>query len=91
MENQTMDIKVGTKIIGNWGAMISESYGEVIKCNRYPDVFKESPDQVEFVIAWDCGATHTVMESKIRHDYLTSHIYCPSKPLSGIGIYTNPF
>ena len=55
-------IELGTKIIGNFGAMIPLSFGEVVTI----ETFDVGPREKEVKIVWDNGSITWVMGSEIN-------------------------
>ena len=55
-------VEVGTKIIGNFGAMIPLSFGEVGTIES----FEVGPREREGIVKWDNGPTTRMMESEIN-------------------------
>ena len=55
-------VEVGTKIIGNFGAMIPLSFGEVVTI----ETFDVGPRENEVIVKWDNGPTTRMMESEIN-------------------------
>ena len=55
-------VEVGTKIIGNYGAMIPLSFGEVVTID--PD--DTGPREREVKVKWDNGSITWMMESEIN-------------------------
>ena len=70
-----MNITLGTKIIGNYGAMIPLWEGEVVAVATF-DVGLTTP---EVKVRWDNGSTTWMVASEIN---------AAIGKLSGIGIYT---
>ena len=70
-----MNITLGTKIIGNYGAMIPMWEGEVVAVETC-DV---GPSDPEVKVRWDNGSTTWMVASEID---------AAIGKLSGIGIYT---
>ena len=68
-------IEVGTKIIGNYGAMIPLAEGEVVTIKT----FDVGPSDPEVKVKWENGATITMMKSEIN---------AAIGKLSPIGYYT---
>ena len=68
-------IEVGTKIIGNFGAMIPLSFGEVVAI----ETFDVDPRENEVKVVWDEGDYTWLMESEIN---------AAVGKLSPIGYYT---
>ena len=66
-------VELGTKIIGNFGAMIPLSFGEVVTI----ETFDVGPREAEVKVKWDNG-THTwVVKGEIN-----------TNKYAGIGYYT---
>ena len=55
-------VELGTKIIGNFGAMIPLSFGEVVTIES----FEVGPREREVIVKWDNGPTTRMMESEIN-------------------------
>ena len=68
-------IELGTKIIGNFGAMIPLSFGEVVAI----ETFDVDPRENEVKVVWDEGDYTWLMESEIN---------AAVGKLSPIGYYT---
>ena len=68
-------VELGTKIIGNFGAMIPLSFGEVVTIES----FEVGPREKEVKVVWDNGSHTWMMESEIN---------AAVGKLSGIGYYT---
>ena len=68
-------LKLGTKIIGNFGAMIPLSFGEVVTI----ETFDVGSREREVIVKWDNGPTTRMMESEIN---------AAVGKLSPIGYYT---
>jgi len=68
-------VELGTKIIGNFGAMIPLSFGEVVTIES----FEVGPREREVIVKWDNGPTTRMMESEIN---------AAVGKLSPIGYYT---
>ena len=68
-------VELGTKIIGNFGAMIPLSFGEVVTI----ETFDVGPRENEVIVKWDNGPTTRMMESEIN---------AAVGKLSPIGYYT---
>ena len=68
-------VELGTKIIGNFGAMIPLSFGEVVTI----ETFDVGPRENEVMVRWDNGS-HTWMMEKEINDAVGK--------LSPIGYYT---
>ena len=76
MRNKEVDrVELGTKIIGNFGAMIPLSFGEVVTI----ETFDVGPRENEVMVRWDNGS-HTWMMEKEINDAVGK--------LSPIGYYT---
>ncbi len=54
-------MNIGTKIIGNYGAMIPLWYGEVVAV----ETFDVGPSDPEVKVRWDNGSTTSVVTSEI--------------------------
>ena len=54
-------MKIGTKIIGNYGAMIPLWYGEVVAV----ETFDVGPSDPEVKVRWDNGSTTWMVASEI--------------------------
>ena len=77
MKNEKdMNIELGTKIIGNYGAMIPLSFGEVISTQTY----ETGPSTAEVKVKWENGSYTWVLATEINSG--------PSVNGSPIGIYT---
>ena len=68
-------VELGTKIIGNFGAMIPLSFGEVVTIES----FDVGPREREVIVKWDNGPPTRMMESEIN---------AAVGKLSPIGYYT---
>ena len=68
-------VELGTKIIGNFGAMIPLSFGEVVTIES----FEVGPREREVIVKWDNGSITWVMGSEIN---------AAVGKLSGVGYYT---
>ena len=68
-------VELGTKIIGNFGAMIPLSFGKVVTI----ETFETGPREKEVMVKWDNGSHTWMMESEIN---------AAVGKLSGIGYYT---
>ena len=68
-------VELGTKIIGNFGAMIPLSFGEVVTI----ETFDVGPRENEVMVRWD-NCSHTWMMEKEINDAVGK--------LSPIGYYT---
>ena len=68
-------VELGTKIIGNFGAMIPLSFGEVVTI----ETFDVGPRENEVMVRWDNGSHTWMMESEIN---------AAVGKLSGVGYYT---
>ena len=68
-------VELGTKIIGNFGAMIPLSFGEVVAI----ETFDVDPRENEVKVVWDEGDYTWLMESEIN---------AAVGKLSPIGYYT---
>ena len=68
-------VELGTKIIGNFGAMIPLSFGEVVTIES----FEVGPREKEVKVVWDNGSYTWLMESEIN---------AAVGKLSPIGYYT---
>ena len=68
-------VELGTKIIGNYGAMIPLWEGEVVAV----ETFNAGPTEKEVKVKWDNGSTTWMMASEID---------AAIGKLSPIGIYT---
>ena len=55
-------VEVGTKIIGNFGAMIPLSFGEVVTI----ETFDVGPRENEVMVRWDNGSHTWMMENEIN-------------------------
>ena len=55
-------VELGTKIIGNFGAMIPLSFGEVVTIDRY-DI---GPSTLDIKVKWANGSITWIMESEIN-------------------------
>ena len=55
-------VELGTKIIGNFGAMIPLSFGEVVTI----ETFDVGPREKEVKVVWDNGSHTWMMESEIN-------------------------
>ena len=55
-------VELGTKIIGNFGAMIPLSFGEVVTIES----FEVGPREKEVKVVWDNGSYTWLMESEIN-------------------------
>ena len=75
-------IEVGTKIIGNFGAMIPLSFGEVVTID--PDDTGLSTLDVK--VKWDNGSITWIMESEI--DAAVGKLSPKAAALLPIGYYT---
>ena len=75
MKKREKLMNIGTKIIGNYGAMIPLWYGEVVAV----ETFDVGPSDPEVKVRWDNGS-HTWIRA--------SEINAAVGKLSGIGIYT---
>jgi hypothetical protein len=62
MRKEVDMVEVGTKIIGNFGAMIPLSFGEVVTIES----FEVGPREREVIVKWDNGPTTRMMESEIN-------------------------
>ena len=71
-----MNIELGTKIIGNYGAMIPLSFGEVTSTQTY----ETGPSTAEVKVKWENGSHTWVLATEINSG--------PSVNGSPIGIYT---
>ena len=71
-----MNIELGTKIVGNYGAMIPLRFGEVISTQTY----ETGPSTAEFKVKWENGSYTWVLATEINSG--------PSVNGSPIGIYT---
>ena len=59
-------VELGTKIIGNFGAMIPLAFGEVVTIETF-DVGTVFPDgRPVFKVVWDNGSHTWMMESEIN-------------------------
>ena len=62
-DNKEVDmVELGTKIIGNFGAMIPLSFGEVVTI----ETFDVGPREKEVEVVWDNGSHTWMMESEIN-------------------------
>ena len=62
-DNKEVDmVELGTKIIGNFGAMIPLSFGEVVTIES----FEVGPREKEVKVVWDNGSYTWLMESEIN-------------------------
>ena len=61
MKKREKLMKIGTKIIGNYGAMIPLWYGEVVAV----ETFDVGPSDPEVKVRWDNGSTTSVVTSEI--------------------------
>ena len=68
-------IELGTKIIGNFGAMHPLSFGEVVTI----ETFDVGPRDNDIKVVWDNGSYTWMMESEIN---------AAVGKLSGVGYYT---
>ena len=68
-------IELGTKIIGNFGAMHPLSFGEVVTI----ETFDVGPHDNDVKVVWDNGSHTWMMESEIN---------AAVGKLSGVGYYT---
>ena len=68
-------VELGTKIIGNFGAMIPLSFGEVVTI----ETFDVGPRDNDVKVVWDNGSYTWMMESEINSAV---------GKLSGVGYYT---
>ena len=68
-------VEVGTKIIGNFGAMIPLSFGEVVTIESLESDF----ETLDVKVKWDNGSITWIMKSKIN---------AAVGKLSPIGYYT---
>ena len=68
-------VELGTKIIGNFGAMIPLSFGEVVTI----ETFDVGPRDNDVKVVWDNGSYTWLMESEIN---------AAVGKLSPIGYYT---
>jgi len=76
MRNKEVDmVELGTKIIGNYGAMIPLAEGEIVTI----ETFDVGPREKEVKVKWDNGS-HTWM--------MASEINAAIGKLSPIGYYT---
>ena len=75
-------IEVGTKIIGNFGAMIPLSFGEVVTI----ETFDVGPRENEVKVVWDEGDYTWLMESEI--DAAVGKLSPKAAALLPIGYYT---
>ena len=57
-----MNIELGTKIIGNYGAMIPLSFGEVISTQTY----ETGPSTAEVKVKWENGSHTWVLATEIN-------------------------
>ena len=55
-------VELGAKIIGNFGAMIPVSFGEVVTIDRY-DI---GPSPLDIKVKWDNGSITWMLESEIN-------------------------
>ena len=55
-------VELGTKIIGNFGAMIPLSFGEVVTI----ETFDTGPRDNDIKVVWDNGSYTWLMESEIN-------------------------
>ena len=61
MKKREKLMKIGTKIIGNYGAMIPLWYGEVVAV----ETFDVGPSDPEVKVRWDNGSTTWMVASEI--------------------------
>ena len=69
-------VELGTKIIGNYGAMIPLSFGEVVTISTYDT----GPSTPEVKVKWENGSHTWILLKEIRDDY-----FDPKLP--GIGYF----
>tara|TARA_Y100000592_G_C5301090_1_gene235538 strand:+ start:234 stop:488 length:255 start_codon:yes stop_codon:yes gene_type:complete len=75
MRKEVEMVELGTKIIGNFGAMIPLSFGKVVTI----ETFETGPRDREVKVEWAHGSHTWMMESEIN---------AAVGKLSGIGYYT---
>ena len=82
MRKEVDMVEVGTKIIGNFGAMIPLSFGEVVTIES----FEVGPRERAVIVKWDNGPTTRMMESEINAD--VGKLAPKAAALLPIGYYT---
>ena len=79
-------IELGTKIIGNFGAMIPLSFGEVVAIEPSNSPYVVDPRENEVKVVWDEGDYTWLMESEI--DAAVGKLSPKAAALLPIGYYT---